>query len=479
MVVFVMDSRNRLGHPTTKLGMIGRLLRRGKAKIVKKYKDVMLVQIFKRFERSKTIDCEFRIGIDPGYKHIGFALFKIFKKSITKLFSGEVETRTSDVTKNLSERKMFRNVRRYYRRKNVKRKFGHVKFRKPIWKNRAKHKFQPTHIHLINSHNNILTKIFNLVPIDQSKIHIEYSKFDIHKIINPNIYSWRYQKGLQYGFENVKSYVRDRDGYKCQACKTSKDIVLEVHHILERSNGGGDRPDNLITLCSSCHKKIHSGKISCPSIKSKQFRDAGVLNSCMKHMYEELVKYIPTQITYGYITKTVRLSSNISKTHADDASIIAFSDSLGLQDITSYNWTDYDTSINFKQYRRHVRNYIIRHEDRKYYIPESSKKILAWNRNRRSGQTDEKKRSLVELKRVLMDNNINHNIVAKKGGAIKRKNNSQIKFRPGDTIKYDGEYHSCKGWASTRSGVILEDLGEIKQRLCQKVLNNSGLVFAH
>ena len=36
MVVFVMDSRNRLGHPTTKLGMIGRLLRRGKAKIMSK-----------------------------------------------------------------------------------------------------------------------------------------------------------------------------------------------------------------------------------------------------------------------------------------------------------------------------------------------------------------------------------------------------------------------------------------------------------
>lgn len=30
---------------------------------------------------------------------------------------------------------------------------------------------------------------------------------------------------------------------------------LEVHHIVERCNGGSNDPDNLIVLCSDCHNE--------------------------------------------------------------------------------------------------------------------------------------------------------------------------------------------------------------------------------
>jgi 5-methylcytosine-specific restriction endonuclease McrA len=32
-----------------------------------------------------------------------------------------------------------------------------------------------------------------------------------------------------------------------------------VHHIIQRSVGGSDSPDNLITLCRSCHDSKHPG----------------------------------------------------------------------------------------------------------------------------------------------------------------------------------------------------------------------------
>ena len=35
---------------------------------------------------------------------------------------------------------------------------------------------------------------------------------------------------------------------------------LNVHHIRYVSDGGGDEPENLITLCLDCHKKRHSGE---------------------------------------------------------------------------------------------------------------------------------------------------------------------------------------------------------------------------
>jgi N6-L-threonylcarbamoyladenine synthase len=62
-----------------------------------------------------------------------------------------------------------------------------------------------------------------------------------------------YQNCEQFGFWNVREYVLHRDGHICQHCKgKSKDSILEVHH-LKSSQIGGDRPDNLITLCSKCH----------------------------------------------------------------------------------------------------------------------------------------------------------------------------------------------------------------------------------
>jgi 5-methylcytosine-specific restriction endonuclease McrA len=41
----------------------------------------------------------------------------------------------------------------------------------------------------------------------------------------------------------------------CQLC--GKWGVTQVHHIVYRSQGGGDVDDNLISLCVDCHNKSH------------------------------------------------------------------------------------------------------------------------------------------------------------------------------------------------------------------------------
>lgn len=81
-------------------------------------------------------------------------------------------------------------------------------------------------------------------------------------------------------FENVTVWHRGRDpyslrmifrdGFTCQDCGVFHAFVnehgmtipiddgqLEVHHILPVSMGGGDEPQNLVTLCKDCHKKRH------------------------------------------------------------------------------------------------------------------------------------------------------------------------------------------------------------------------------
>ena len=46
-----------------------------------------------------------------------------------------------------------------------------------------------------------------------------------------------------------------RDGYRCQSCGSMQN--LQVHHKEFRSHSGNDAESNLITLCASCHRRIH------------------------------------------------------------------------------------------------------------------------------------------------------------------------------------------------------------------------------
>ncbi len=54
--------------------------------------------------------------------------------------------------------------------------------------------------------------------------------------------------------------ILKRDGYRCQFPSCGRRRNLEVHHIEPCSQGGIDHPDNLITLCAFCHRRlIHAG----------------------------------------------------------------------------------------------------------------------------------------------------------------------------------------------------------------------------
>ena len=56
--------------------------------------------------------------------------------------------------------------------------------------------------------------------------------------------------------ETLKRSIRERDNYVCQECsKQQGDIALDVHHI--DYNKDNCNPNNLITLCRSCHSKTN------------------------------------------------------------------------------------------------------------------------------------------------------------------------------------------------------------------------------
>ncbi len=55
----------------------------------------------------------------------------------------------------------------------------------------------------------------------------------------------------------VRRAVLARDRHRCQAPGCRSTHFLEVHHLTPRSKGGSHRPENLRTLCSSCHRLRH------------------------------------------------------------------------------------------------------------------------------------------------------------------------------------------------------------------------------
>lgn len=64
--------------------------------------------------------------------------------------------------------------------------------------------------------------------------------------------------------DDIRREVLRRDGYKCQECNWSHEEWnpsdprhLEIHHIKHHAKGGANVKENLKSLCTVCHDKIH------------------------------------------------------------------------------------------------------------------------------------------------------------------------------------------------------------------------------
>jgi len=59
--------------------------------------------------------------------------------------------------------------------------------------------------------------------------------------------------------EKYKNMLREMVENKCQLCNRHEDECgkLEVHRILRGNQGGKYHPNNILMLCSECHKNLH------------------------------------------------------------------------------------------------------------------------------------------------------------------------------------------------------------------------------
>jgi len=279
------------------------LLKQNRAKVVKR--TPFTIQLCYASGETKQ---DISLGVDAGSKMVGLSA----TTEKEELFSSEIKLR-NDIVDLLSTRRQNRRTRR-----------NRLRYRQPRFNNRRKDKgwLAPSIEHKIQTHLRVISDVYKILPI--SKLVVETASFDIQKINNHNIQGEEYQQGEQLGFWNVREYILWRDNHICQYCKgKSKDKILNVHH-LESRKTGGDSPNNLITLCETCHNRYHKGEIKLNTKRSKSFRDATFMGVMRWALYNKLKEVYPNvNMTYGYITKNTRIQNNLPKEHRIDALCIS------------------------------------------------------------------------------------------------------------------------------------------------------------
>lgn len=309
MLVYVLKQNGQPFMPTERFGKVRRLLKEGKAKVVRR--EPFTIRLLYEPETDVVQKCY--CGVDTGSKHVGVAVVGNDKV----LYQSQIELRT-DIKRKMDSRKQSRRSRRLRKTRYRKKRF--LNRRNSIKKDRL----PPSVRHKVQAHIDEIEFCKKILPV--SDLILEVSQFDTSlmknpSLINEKIKKWGYQQGFNYGYSSRRSAILHRDNYTCQCCG-KKNCRLEVHHIKFKSNGGTNDEENLITLCKECHDRVHAGTIELNKKpkKSKNLRYA----THMSIIRSRLLKEYPDAVeTFGFVTAENRNHLRLEKDHYIDACVIA------------------------------------------------------------------------------------------------------------------------------------------------------------
>lgn len=303
-MVYVISHTGKALMPTNHHGKVKHLLREGKARVVRR-EPFTIQLLYDNTEYTQPIT----LGVDAGTTHVGLSA----TNESNELFAAEVTLRR-DIPGLLAARREARSTRRNRQ----------TRYRAPRFNNRRRPDgwLAPSVEQMVQSHLSLIRKVHSFLPV--TKTVIEVAQFGTQLLKNPDIQGEQYQQGEQMGFWNVREYVLFRDNHTCQHCYgKSGDKVLNVHHIESRKTGG-NAPNNLITLCETCHRKYHSGEIELKFKRGTSLRDAALMSIMRWKVYNRAKEeFGNVRLTFGYITKHTRIRHGLEKSHATDARCIS------------------------------------------------------------------------------------------------------------------------------------------------------------
>jgi len=369
--IYVISKDGQPLMPTERYGKVRHMIKNKQAKIIKR-DPFFTIQLLKD---SSDFTQPLKAGMDIG-ETIGLSVIN----GTTEILSAELQTRSKKISKKIKEKSSYRRTRRnklrhrkvrfdnrgaskgtckhcggnsqsgkMFCRKCLKEVDGiHQKYSKDS-KTYNEKRLAPSVRHLVDTHTKIKDEISAILPLKSKDWIIEKTKFDIQKMENNDTQGVDYQQGDMFGFYSLRDYILDRDNHMCQNpnCKhkkgkTEKDlkkenpylkkgVILVRHHIVYRSQGGTNKPSNLITLCIDCHtsKNHQPGHILwdwCISKKkvTSNYKAATKMNVVASAFNDNK----EVSFTFGSETKGKRQLLKLDKSHSNDAFSICLDESL-------------------------------------------------------------------------------------------------------------------------------------------------------
>lgn len=322
MIVFVINQHGERLMPCSPR-IARKLLEAGKATIISR-QPFAIQLLYGSWGYKQPVS----VGVDLGAKHVGVAV----ASDTRVLAKGEIELR-DDVSALLTTRSILRRSRRHrktrYRRSKFKyhtkrvysaKKKKWVKVNQAFTSPRPDGWLPPSIRSRIENTFRWIDRFVSFLP--NPTLSIEVGKFDVQKMMNSAIQGVEYQQGQTAGYYDVRYFVFARDQYICQVCHKKKDKILHTHHLIYRSQGGSNRADNLITVCTECHtsENHQEGGVLWEWMqkhkKVKKYKEIAFMNIQRQHVFE---KYPNARITYGSTTTPHRKALGLEKTHANDA----------------------------------------------------------------------------------------------------------------------------------------------------------------
>ena len=481
-MVYVINKEGRPLMPTKQHGYVRILLKKEKARVVRKIPFTIQL-LYETMDQVQPVI----LGVDPGRTNIGVCTITETGKP---LFSAEVQTRNKDIPKLMAKRKLFRqahrkHVRREKRQRRAKKNgtalkdgcldrhlpsYGKdktitckvIRNKQARFSNRKRPDgwLTPTANQLLQTHVNLIRKIARILPI--SKVVLELNRFAFMRLDDPSVYGTDFQHGPLYGYENsIKAAVWDLQKGKCLLCDNP---VEQYHHVRECHRNGSETVKNRVGLCRDCHSLVHTNRSAAEKLaekakgERKKYDALGVLNQIIPALIAQLSELCSLSVTAGWETKEFRDRHQIGKDHYLDAYVIACS---SLDHILIKTPSE---CYRVRQFRRHDRQACERGMwDRNYQY---NGKTVAKNRHRAFEQKTD------SLSEYVKSGGRTDNLTIKHG---KRAMKDMDRYYPGCQMPDHGR---IKTLLKRAGGYYhFDDNTRISVRKAKIILNNAGLVF--
>lgn len=257
------------------------------------------------------------LGIDPGSKHTGLAVFTARNGERRGRFAVQLDHRGTTIRKKLEQRAAYRRGRRT----------RNLRYRAPRFLNRTRPKgwLAPSLQHRVDTTMSWTGRLARWAPV--RTVHVERVAFDIHAIsAGKPLEGAEYQHGTLHGTE-VREYLLAKFGRACSYCG-AMGVPLNIDHIRPRSRGGSDRVSNLTLACIPCNQAKGNRPVeefaperAADILKCAKapLRDAAAVNATRWALWRALDARLPTRTASGGRTKWNRTRCALPKTHTLDA----------------------------------------------------------------------------------------------------------------------------------------------------------------